>query len=153
ESRRDTTRLLSDTLAKTQNPPKVLVNASADGFYGDQGDTWLTEDSPSGKGFLAEVCREWESATNPAQQKGIRVVHLRIGLVLSPKGGALKKMLTPFKLGLGGVIGTGKEYISWITLDDLINIILFSINNDQLKEAVNAVTPNPVTNYDFTKTI
>ena len=151
DSRVNGTRLLSEALAQCSRPPQVLVSASAIGFYGDRGDEEITESSSSGEGFLADVCRRWEQATAVASEKGIRVVNLRIGVVLSPDGGALKKMLTPFKLGGGGVIGTGRQYMSWIGLDDLIYGILHSITTEVLSGPVNAVSPNAVTNRDFTK--
>ncbi|NIR50630.1 TIGR01777 family protein, partial [candidate division KSB1 bacterium] len=123
ESRAKGTQFLSESLAKLENPPRVLVCASAIGYYGDRGDEVLKEDSPPGDSFLAEVCKEWEAATKPAVQKGIRVVNLRIGVVLSPEGGALAKMLLPFKMGVGGVVGSGEQYWSWIALDDLVGVI------------------------------
>ena len=118
ESRVLGTLLLAERLAGLERPPRVLVSASAVGFYGDRGDEELTEESPAGSGFLSEVCREWEAATEAAAGKGIRVVHARLGVVLSQDGGALAKMLTPFKLGAGGIVGNGRQYMSWITLDD-----------------------------------
>ena len=133
--------------------PSVLVSASATGFYGNRGDEIVDESSPSGSGFLAEVCREWEAATKPARDAGIRVVNLRIGPVLSPKGGALAKMLPPFKAGVGGVVGSGKQYLSWIALDDVVAAIVFALKAEQLAGPVNAVTPGAVTNYEFTKTL
>ncbi|HYH85120.1 MAG TPA: TIGR01777 family oxidoreductase, partial [Pyrinomonadaceae bacterium] len=133
--------------------PKVLVSASAIGFYGDRGDEVLREESASGEGFLSEVCREWEKATLAASQAGIRVVHLRIGVVLSAEGGALPKMLTPFKLGVGGRVGSGKQYMSWIALDDLIGIIKRALDDERLRGPVNAVAPNAVTNEQFTKAL
>ncbi len=147
------TRLLSETLAKLAKPPRTLIAASAIGYYGDRGDETLTEDSPPGTGFLADVCRQWEAATEPAKQAGIRVVNLRIGVVLSAVGGALAKMLTPFKLGLGGVVGSGRQYMSWITLDDLVAAVHHLIVTDDVSGPVNAVSPNPVTNREFTKTL
>ena len=119
DSRVNGTRFLCDTLAGLARPPKTLVCASAVGYYGDRGEEPLTEESPPGAGFLAEVCREWEAASAPAARKGIRVVALRIGMVLSPKGGALARMLPLFRAGLGGVIGGGRQYVSWVALDDL----------------------------------
>jgi uncharacterized protein (TIGR01777 family) len=145
------TRLLCRALEKANNPPKILVNASAIGFYGDRNDEILTEDSPTGSGFIAEVCSAWEAAADQAKQLGIRVVKLRLGMVLSPKGGALQKILKPFKLGFGGILGTGQQYVSWIALDDLLNITLFAIQDQTLQGAVNAVSPHPVTNKEFTK--
>jgi len=153
DSRVKGTRLLSETLGRLTQPPKVLVCASAMGYYGDRGDELLTEDSASGSGFLAELCREWEAASEPAAARGIRVVHLRIGLVLSAEGGALKQMLPPFKLGVGGRLGNGKQYMSWIALDDLVGVIEHALTHDTLVGPVNAASPNPVTNLEFTKTL
>jgi uncharacterized protein (TIGR01777 family) len=153
KSRLDGTRLLCGALAKLEMKPSVLVSASATGFYGSRGDEVIDESSPSGSGFLAEVCREWEAATKPARDTGIRVVNLRIGPVLSPKGGALAKMLPPFKAGLGGVVGSGKQYFSWIALDDVVAAIEFSLKSEQVAGPVNAVAPGAVTNYEFTKTL
>jgi uncharacterized protein (TIGR01777 family) len=113
----------------------------------------LTEESPSGTGFLAEVCQEWEAAAKPAVDKGIRVAHLRIALVLSPEGGALGRMLTPFRMGVGGVIGSGQQYMSWVAIDDLMGIIQHALAREDLRGPVNAVSPNPVTNLEFTKTL
>jgi uncharacterized protein (TIGR01777 family) len=153
ESRTKGTRLLSETLAGLEMKPSVLVSASAIGYYGNRYDEEVDELAPSGNGFLAEVCREWEAATEPAHDAGIRVVKLRIGPVLSRQGGALAKMLTPFKLGLGGVVGSGKQYFSWIVLDDLVSAIVFALENDALVGPVNAVAPHSVTNREFTKTL
>ncbi len=147
------TRLLSKTLAKLAKLPRTLIAASAVGYYGDRGDEPLTEDSLPGAGFLADVCREWEAATRPAREAGIRVVNLRTGVVLSAVGGALARMLTPFKLGLGGVVGTGRQYMSWITLDDLVAAIHHVTVTDEVSGPVNAVSPSPVTNREFTKTL
>ena len=152
-SRVNGTRLLCEALAKLKTRPHVLISASAIGYYGDRGEESLTEASPSGTGFLAEVCREWEAATHPAQQAGIRVVQLRTGVVLSSDGGALPKMLTPFRLGLGGRIGSGRQYWSWIGLADLVRIIQFALQTPLLSDPVNAVAPQPVTNLEFTKTL
>jgi uncharacterized protein (TIGR01777 family) len=151
DSRVKGTRLLAESLARLSRPPAVLVSASAVGYYGDCGDQVLREESPSGRGFLSEVCREWEAATEPAARKGIRVVNLRTGVVLSARGGALARMLLPFRLGLGGRIGTGKQYLSWIALDDLVGVIVHALTHDALQGPVNAVSPNPVTNLEFTK--
>ncbi len=153
KSRVQGTKLLCETLAQLQSPPKTLICASAIGFYGNRGDEVLTEASPPGTGFLPDLCREWEAAAEPARQKGIRVVHLRIGVVLSPKGGALAKMLTPFKLGLGGVIGNGRQYWSWIAVDDVAGAVLHALSHAEIAGPVNVVSPNPTTNYDFTKTL
>jgi uncharacterized protein (TIGR01777 family) len=153
ESRVAGTRTLCSALAAMNVRPKVLVSASAIGFYGNRGDEIMTESSSQGTGFLPEVCQAWEDETKIAVAAGIRTVLVRIGVVLSPKGGALKKMLTPFKLGLGGVIGDGKQTMSWIALDDLVSVILFALNTQTLKGPVNAVAPHPATNRAFTKTL
>jgi uncharacterized protein (TIGR01777 family) len=126
---------------------------SAVGYYGNRGDEILREESPPGAGFLADVCRQWEAATDPATRKGIRVVHPRTGMVLSRKGGALEKMALPFKLGVGGKIGSGKQYMSWITLDDLCAGLLHCIQAGNLHGPVNMVSPSPVTNLEFTKVL
>jgi uncharacterized protein (TIGR01777 family) len=152
-SRVEGTRRLCQSLARLSRPPKVLVSASAVGFYGNRGDEILTEDSASGKDFLAEVCREWEAATEPASRGGIRVVHLRFGMVLSPAGGALKKMLPAFRLGLGCRFGTGAQYVSWVSIDDAIGAIHHAISNESVAGAVNAVAPAPVTNAEFTRVL
>lgn len=153
DSRVQGTKLLCETLAKLQRPPRVLVSASAIGFYGDQGDRELTEESPSGSGFLPEVCQEWEAATEAAKKAGIRVVQLRFGVILSPGGGALAKMLTPFRLGLGGRIGNGRQWMSWIALDDVVGCVHHALATESLRGPVNAVAPRPVTNREFTKTL
>lgn len=152
-SRVEGTRLLADALAGLKRPSRTLICASAIGYYGNRGDELLREDSPPGAGFLAEVCREWEGAARPAAEKGIRVVHLRIGVVLSPAGGALAQMLTPFKLGLGGRIGSGNQYMSWIAIDDLIGAFHHALITESLRGPVNAVAPRPMTNLEFTKTL
>lgn len=153
DSRVRGTRVLCEALAELAEPPQVLVSASAIGYYGDRGDRVLREDSPPGDDFLAEVCRGWEDATQPARQRGIRVVNLRLGMVLSPAGGALGKMLMPFKLGLGGIIGSGEQYMSWIALDDVIGAIHHALITEGLQGPVNAVAPQPVTNREFTRTL
>ena len=153
ESRSVGTRVLADSLARLENKPAVLVSASAIGFYGDRGAEQLDESSVSGNNFVSEVARGWESATLPASEAGIRVVHLRIGVVLSASGGAVKKMLTPFKLGVGGKVGSGEQFMSWIVLDDLVGIIKYAIVNKNLNGPVNAVAPNPVSNAEFTKAL
>ncbi len=153
ESRVGGTALLARTLAGLQRRPGVWISASAVGFYGDRGDELLDEDSSAGTGFLAETCREWEEATAPAVEAGIRVVSLRIGVVLTPAGGALARMLPIFRLGLGGRIGDGKASMSWIGLEDLVRAILFSIDHESLTGPVNAVAPTPVTNAEFTRTL
>ena len=153
DSRVKGTRLLCEALAQLANPPKVLVSASAIGFYGDRGDAVVTESSRPGMDFLAQVCRDWEAATEAARARGIRVVNLRIGVVLSPAGGALAKMLTPFRLGAGGIIGDGSQYVSWIALDDVVGAIQHALLTESLHGPVNAVAPQPVTNRQFTKTL
>lgn len=153
DSRVKGTRLLCDTLAGLARPPKTLVCASAIGIYGNRGEDVLTEESPAAAGFLPGVCREWEAASDAAARKGIRVVALRIGMVLSPKGGALSRMLPLFRTGLGGVIGDGTQYVSWIALDDLSLIFLHSLQCGALSGPVNAVVPRPVTNREFTEAL
>lgn len=153
ESRAKGTRLLSEALAGLKRKPQMLLSASATGFYGNRGDEVLTEQSASGDDFLSEVCREWELATQPAAQAGIRVVNLRFGVILSKEGGALKKMLTPFKLGVGGKVGSGEQYMNWITLDDAIGAILFALETESLRGPVNVVSPHQVTNQEYTKAL
>jgi uncharacterized protein len=150
QSRVGPTRLLARTLAGMDRPPRVLVCASAIGYYGNRGSETLDETSAPGEGFLADVCQEWEAAAQPARDRGIRVVHLRIGIVLSPSGGALGKMLLPFKLGMGGRIGDGRQFMSWISLDDLLDVIHRAMTDRRLSGPVNAVSPQPVTNAEFT---
>jgi uncharacterized protein (TIGR01777 family) len=153
ESRTRGTGLLAETLAKLNRPPKVLLSASAVGYYGDRGDEVLTEASRAGSGFLAEVCVAWEAAATPAKEVGIRVSHLRSGIVLAPSGGALPKMLTPFKLGLGGRLGSGSQWMSWISIDDEVGAILHLLGEAAPAGPVNLTAPNPVTNADFTKAL
>lgn len=153
ESRVNGTRLLCGALARLPHPPQVLIAASAVGFYGDRGEELLDEASVAGSGFLAEVCREWEAAAGPAVASGMRVVHLRIGVVLAPNGGALAKMLPAFRCGLGGRLGDGRQFWSWITLDDLTRAIHYALTNESLRGPVNAVSPQPVTNREFTQTL
>jgi len=150
-SRVEGTRSLVKSIAAVQQRPKTLVCASAIGYYGERGETILDEDAAAGAGFLADVCRDWEQEADAASELGLRVVTVRIGVVLSPKGGALAKMLLPFKLGAGGIIGSGKQYWSWIGLHDLVRIIAFCVENESVNGPVNGVSPNPMTNYDFTK--
>lgn len=149
-SRLDSTKTLVNALIRLKQPPKVFVNASAIGIYGDRADEICTEESRIGSGFLADVCRQWEEAALVAEDKGIRTVLLRIGVVLSSEGGALTKMLPPFKLGLGGRLGSGEQYMSWVAIDDLVGAILFTISNDSLKGPVNVVAPDAIKNKDFT---
>lgn len=149
-SRVDATTLIARTLAGLPRPPRVLVNASAIGIYGDRGDELLDETSAPGDGFLAEVARAWEGAAAPAIERGIRTVFTRFGIVLGATGGALEKMLPPFKLGAGGRLGNGKQWMSWVTLDDTVAAIDYAITSDRVSGPVNVVAPNPVTNAEFT---
>ena len=153
DSRVQGTTLLCEALAQLVRPPRVLLSASAIGYYGDRGATILREESLPGTGFLAEVCQAWEAATAPAVQRGIRVVNLRSGMILSATGGALAKMLTPFRLGIGGVVGTGAQYMSWITLDDVLGVIQHALSTETLHGPVNVVAPQAVTNQEFTITL
>ena len=153
DSRVGGTRFLCESFSRLDRPPKTLVCASAVGYYGDRGHEMLREDSPPGTGFLAQVCREWEAASEAAARKGIRIVRLRIGMVLSPKGGALARMLGIFRAGLGGTVGSGEQYMSWIALDDLVGAVDHAIRTASLEGPVNAVAPRPVTNREFAKTL
>ena len=167
DSRVNTTKSLCKLLSSVDKPPKVLVSASATGYYGDRGDEILTEESPSSStspsslsfsispsiDFLSNVCRNWEESTQIAKESGIRVVNMRIGTVLSSSGGILAKILPPFKIGLGGSIGNGNQYMSWIGLDDLLALVLYAIVDKSISGPINAVSPNPITNADFTKTL
>lgn len=152
ESRTVGTRVLVDALKNLQNPPKHFISASAIGFYGSRGDEILTEASAKGEGFLPEVCAAWEDEIKKAETFA-RVVYLRIGVVLAKDGGALEKMLTPFRFGVGGTIGSGKQYMSWIALDDLVKMINFALENENINGAINAVAPNAVMNAEFTRTL
>lgn len=152
-SRVDGTRLLATTLAGMETPPSVLVSTSAIGFYGDTGDRECTEDTPAGTGFLADVCQEWESAADPAREAGIRVVHPRFGVVFAGDGGMLPLIAKPFSAGIGGKIGSGKQVMSWVSLEDLTGILLACIADERLDGPVNAVSPEPVTNQTFTTTM
>jgi uncharacterized protein len=152
-SRVDGTRWLAQCLAGLGRRPQALVSASAIGFYGDRGDEELTEDAGSGDGFLAEVCRDWEAACGAAVGAGIRVVNLRIGIVLASHGGALSPMLPLFRFGLGGRLGDGRQWMSWIVLDDLVSIVEVAIDDEMLRGAVNAVAPGAVRNEEFTATL
>ena len=153
ESRVIGTRLLCERLAAMANPPETLVCASAIGYYGDRGDEELAEDSAAGSGFLPDVCREWEEATEPAATRGVRVVHLRFGIILSLAGGSLQRMLLPFRLGLGARLGDGRQYMSWVSIDDAIGSIHQTLIDPDLLGAVNVVAPQPVTNAIFTRTL
>ncbi len=153
DSRVKGTRLLSESLAKLSNPPKTLLCASAVGYYGHRGEESLHEGSAAGSGFFADVGKAWEAAADPARGKGIRVVHLRFGIVLTPTGGALKKMLPPFRLGLGGSFGSGRQYMSWIELEDALSAIYHTLMTHDLEGPVNIVSPLPLTNRDFSHTL
>jgi uncharacterized protein (TIGR01777 family) len=153
DSRVQGTSTLAAALARTGRPPKVLVCASAIGIYGDRGDEVLHEESAPGSDFLAEVSQQWEAATEPAAHAGIRVVCLRLGIVLSPRGGALARMLLPFRMGAGGRIGSGRQWMSWITLDDVVGVIQHALATESLRGPVNTVAPTPVTNAEFTRTL
>lgn len=153
DSRIDSSRALVSILSRLQTPPKVLVCASAIGIYGDRGDEVLTEDSAHGTGFLPEICEEWEAAPDAAKGLGIRVVHLRFGVVLAPDGGAMAQLLPVFKAALGGRLGDGRQYMSWVTLTDVVRAITFAIANEQASGPLNMVTPNPITNTEFTRAL
>lgn len=147
------TRTLIDAFTKLKNRPKTFLAGSAIGFYGNRGDDEMTEASPAGDGFLPEVCRDWEAESRRAEDLGVRTVLLRTGIVLSKDGGALGTMLLPFKMGVGGVVGSGKQWMSWISLEDQIRAMLFVLENESIRGAVNLTSPNPVTNEQFTKTL
>lgn len=151
ESRVKGTRLLSESLAGLSSPPATLVSASAIGFYGDRDDEVLTEQSGPGKDFLASVCQEWEAATQPAAEKGIRVVKTRFGIILDSQEGALAKMIPPFRMGVGGKVGDGRQWMSWIALEDVVNALSFVLNHSSIKGPVNFVAPTPVRNAEFTR--
>jgi len=153
DSRVSGTRLVAETLAGLKRPPKALICASASGVYGDRGDEMLPETAPGGRGFLADVCREWEEAADPARQAGIRVVHLRFGMILWPSGGALERMLVPFMAGLGGRIGSGAQYWSWVSLDDAVGAILHAAVTESLEGPVNVGAPEAIRNRDFTSVL
>lgn len=153
DSRINSTSLLSRALAQLIRPPRVFISMSAIGYYGDRGSELLKETALPGNDFLAGVCKAWEEATDSIVEKRIRVVLPRLGFVLSRNGGGLAKMLTPFKLGLGGVIGRGQQYMSWISIDDVIGIIRFALLNEKVKGPVNAVSPTPVWNKEFTRAL
>jgi uncharacterized protein len=144
------TQLLANTLINLKHPPQSFLSASAIGYYGNRGDEVLTEASSAGNEFLADVCREWEQATEPAAEKGIQVVNLRFGIILSGRGGALARMVTPFRMGVGGRVGSGEQWMSWIALHDVVSAIKFALTNNSITGPVNIVSPNPVTNADFT---
>ncbi len=153
DSRVTGTRSLAAAIAAAQPRPRTFIAASAIGYYGPQGDELLTESSGNGSDFLAQVAREWEEAADPARQSAVRVVNLRIGVVLSPDGGALRRMLTPFRMGVGGHVGSGQQWMSWVALDDVIGAILFALEKEALTGPVNVVAPHPITNADFTRAL
>ena len=153
DSRVQGTRLLAEGIAALPDPPKVMVSTSAVGYYGDRGDEVLTEESASGADFLAKVCREWEAAAEPARQAGIRVVYPRLGIVLSPEGGARGTTLPIFKLGGGGKIGSGRQWWGWVALDDVVGSIVHALTDDSVEGPVNVGSPNPMTNAQYTKVL
>lgn len=147
------TRSVVEAMGRMMQKPKVFIAGSATGIYGDRGGEEMTESSQPGDTFLSEVCKDWEAESLKAEAFGIRTVLLRTGIVLSKDGGALATMLTPFKLGVGGVVGSGKQYMSWVSLDDEVGAIVFVLENEEIHGPVNVVAPNPVTNQEFTKTL
>ena len=151
ESRTQGTSHLAEAAANASPPPRVFISASAVGFYGDRGDEILREDSSSGAGFAAEVCRQWEAAAQPAAKAGIRTAQMRFGVVMSADGGALPKMLTPFRLGLGGRMGNGRQWWPWVSVRDVVGAIQHVLNHESLSGPVNTVAPNPVSNAEFTR--
>ena len=153
QSRVLSTRYLVNLFSGLRNPPKTFICASATGYYGDRGGERLTERSAVGSGFLPDTCREWENEANKASDFGVRVINLRTGPVLSRKGGILSSLLLPFKMGLGGVVGSGEQYLSWISIEDLSRIIVYLLEHQEVRGPVNAVSPNPVTNREFTATL
>jgi len=152
-SRVDSTRRLAKILAELQQPPEVMMVASAIGIYGDRGDTVLDETSAPGTGFLANLCQQWEAAAAPAVEAEIRVVHLRFGVVLGPGQGALQQMLPPFRLGLGARLGSGQQWMSWVGLADVVAAIVFALDCPALSGPLNVTAPNPVTNAEFTRAL
>jgi uncharacterized protein (TIGR01777 family) len=153
DSRVGGTQALSKAIARLRERPRVLISASAVGWYGDRGTEPLSEASGRGSGFLADVTEAWEGATEPAAAAGVRVVKLRFGIVLSTRGGALERMLPPFRLGVGGPFGNGRQFMSWITLDDVVGVVRHALDTESLEGPVNAVAPNPVTNREFVRTL
>jgi uncharacterized protein (TIGR01777 family) len=151
DSRIHTTTLLSEKLAALNTKPSLFISASAVGYYGNRGNNIVDENDENGTGFLARLCKKWEKATLPATVSGIRTVNLRLGIILTPTGGMLKQLLTPFKLGLGGKLGNGQQYLSWISLEEIGPMVEFLINHKNISGPVNAVSPTPVTNTEFTK--
>ena len=153
ESRTKPTRLLAETLAGLATPPSVFVSGSAVGYYGNRDDETLTEDSPPGTDFVSDVCVQWEAAARPAADAGVRVVNIRTGIVLGSHGGVLQRLLLPFKLGVGGRTGSGKQWMSWISLEDQVRAILHAIGTDSLDGPANLTAPNPVTNGELSATL
>lgn len=153
KSRTDGTRLLAAALAALEPPPRVLVSASAVGYYGDRGDEVLAEDAPPGTDFLADVCKRWEEAAKEARERGVRHVALRIGMVLSADGGALARMMPPFRLGLGGPVGSGRQWVSWIAIDDLVGIVRHVLGDEGISGPLNAVAPRPVRMKELARTL
>ena len=153
DSRVKSTTFLAQTLAAKEHKPKVLICASAIGYYGDRGELECTETTEAGEGFLTTVCRQWEQATLPASEAGIRVVNLRFGVVLGKAGGSLAKMLPAFKMGMGGPLGDGQQWVSWVSIDDAVRAVEFSLNHDNLSGPVNVVSPQPVRNKEFAQAI
>jgi uncharacterized protein (TIGR01777 family) len=151
DSRVKGTRLIAETLAGLEDGPRTLISASAVGYYGNRGNEMLDESGAPGDTFLAEVCKKWEAAADPAREAGVRVVHLRFGVILTPKGGALKKMLPVFKMGIGGSLGGGDQYMSWVALDDVVGAIYHTMFTPELVGPVNVCAPKPVTNAEFTE--
>jgi uncharacterized protein (TIGR01777 family) len=152
-SRVQSTRVLAETLARLRNPPQSLLVASAIGVYGNRGEELLDESSAPGSGFLADLCQQWEAAAQPAVDAGIRVVHLRFGVILGPGPGVLEKMLPVFRLGLGGPLGSGKQWVSWISLADILAAILFILDAETIDGPINLTSPNPVTNTELTRAL
>ncbi|MFN8578608.1 MAG: TIGR01777 family oxidoreductase [Candidatus Sericytochromatia bacterium] len=147
------TKLLANTILNLKKQPKLFISASAIGYYGDRGSEVLDEKSFKGKGFLSDVCQKWEEETNVLKNSNIRLVNTRFGVVLSKDGGALKAMLFPFQMGVGGIIGNGKQFMSWVDIDDVVGSIKHIINNSEINGIVNIVSPSPITNYEYTKTL
>lgn len=153
DSRVKGTHSVVEAIANLREKPKVFISASAVGYYGDRADEQLTETSRPGDTFLANVCKEWETESRRAEDSGVRTVLLRNGIVLSKNGGVLATMLMPFKLGVGGVVGSGQQWISWIAIEDLVGVVNYALENEHLRGAINATSPNPITNEEFTKTM
>jgi uncharacterized protein len=153
ETRTKGTDLIARTLASLDRKPRVFISASAIGVYGNRGEEPLTDEATPGTGYLADVCKAWEDAAAPAREAGIRVVHPRLGVVLAKDGGALKRMITPFKMFVGGRLGSGKQWMSWVAREDVVGAIIYALERDALSGALNVVSPHPVRNSDFTKAL